>query len=152
MKSILKQNRPARRHLSLAIAALLAPSAALAQQAPEPDSTDQAATLDTIQVRGEYIPEPMLQTSEVASFVTREDFEFEGNDHRGRLTAHMESGRMMQVLGLEPLDPEHDRAMICGSPQVLADIRSLLDARGFTPAPRIGVPGHYVFERAFVEK
>jgi ferredoxin--NADP+ reductase len=42
--------------------------------------------------------------------------------------------------------------MICGSPQMLADFRTLLDARGFTAAPRIGVPGHYVFERAFVEK
>ncbi|NLB57368.1 MAG: ferredoxin--NADP reductase, partial [Gammaproteobacteria bacterium] len=84
--------------------------------------------------------------------VTREPFEFNGHDHRGRLTAHMESGHMMEVLGLEPLDPKHDRAMICGSPEVLADFRSLLDARGFTAAPRIGVPGEYVFERAFVEK
>jgi len=42
--------------------------------------------------------------------------------------------------------------MICGSPQMLADLRSLLDARGFQTSPRIGTPGHYVFERAFVEK
>src|SRR3546814_15958211 len=54
--------------------------------------------------------------------------------------------------GLDPLDAGHDRAMICGGPQMLADFRSLLDARGFTAAPRIGVPGQYVFERAFVEK
>ena len=84
--------------------------------------------------------------------VTREDFEVDGHDHRGRLTTHMDNGRMMEILGLEPLDPAHDRAMICGSPQVLADVRALLDARGFTPAPRIGTPGEYVFERAFVEK
>ncbi|MEN1926854.1 ferredoxin--NADP reductase [Luteimonas sp. MJ293] len=84
--------------------------------------------------------------------VTREEFQFNGHDHRGRLTAHMDSGQMMEILGLEPLDAKHDRAMICGSPQVLADVRSLLDARGFTPAPRIGTPGEYVFERAFVEK
>ena len=42
--------------------------------------------------------------------------------------------------------------MICGSPQMLADFRALLDGRGFTAAPRIGTPGQYVFERAFVEK
>jgi ferredoxin--NADP+ reductase len=59
---------------------------------------------------------------------------------------------MASDLGLPPLDAEHDRAMICGSPQMLADFRGLLDARGFSAAPRIGVPGHYVFERAFVEK
>ena len=42
--------------------------------------------------------------------------------------------------------------MICGSPQMLADFRALLDSRGFAAAPRIGTPGQYVFERAFVEK
>jgi ferredoxin--NADP+ reductase len=35
---------------------------------------------------------------------------------------------------------------------MLADFRRILDARGFSAAPKIGVPGHYVFERAFVEK
>ena len=29
---------------------------------------------------------------------------------------------------------------------------NVLDARGFQTSPRIGTPGHYVFERAFVEK
>ena len=38
------------------------------------------------------------------------------------------------------------------SPQMLADLRTVLDARGFQVSPRIGQPGHYVFERAFVEK
>lgn len=84
--------------------------------------------------------------------VSREEFTYAGHDQRGRLTELMASGRMMQHLGLEPLDPEHDRAMVCGSPQMLADFRALLDARGFNAAPRIGSPGQYVFERAFVEK
>ena len=64
----------------------------------------------------------------------------------------MASGRMMEQLGIEPLDARHDRAMICGSPQMLADFRTLLDGRGFAAAPRIGSLGQYVFERAFVEK
>jgi len=79
--------------------------------------------------------------------VTREDF-----IHRGRLTDLMASGAMTDALGLDDLDPVHDRAMVCGSQQMLADTRRLLDARGFSPAPRIGSPGQYVFERAFVEK
>ncbi|MCW0380615.1 Ferredoxin--NADP reductase [Xanthomonas sacchari] len=79
--------------------------------------------------------------------VTREDFR-----NRGRLTELLESGEMQRTLGLPPLNPEHDRAMICGSPQMLADLRHTLDARGFVASPRIGSPGHYVFERAFVEK
>ena len=84
--------------------------------------------------------------------VTREPFTFDGRDQRGRLTDLMVTGRMMEHLGIEPLDPQHDRAMLCGGPQVLADFRALLDGRGFTPAPRIGVPGQYVYERAFVDK
>ena len=51
-----------------------------------------------------------------------------------------------------PLDPDLDRVMLCGSPGMLSDFRALLDGRGFVAAPRIGTPGHYVFERAFVEK
>jgi ferredoxin--NADP+ reductase len=42
--------------------------------------------------------------------------------------------------------------MICGSPQMLADFRKILDTRGFSAAPRIGTAGEYVFERAFVDK
>jgi ferredoxin--NADP+ reductase len=84
--------------------------------------------------------------------VSREDFLHDGRDQRGRLTDLMDSGRMAAHLGLDALDPAHDRAMVCGSPQMLADFRALLDARGFVAAPRIGVPGQYVFERAFVEK
>jgi ferredoxin--NADP+ reductase len=79
--------------------------------------------------------------------VSREPFR-----NRGRLTDLMASGQMMESLGIEPLDPAHDRAMVCGSPQMLADTRALLDSRGFSPSPRIGSPGHYVIERAFVEK
>lgn len=79
--------------------------------------------------------------------VTREAF-----PNQGRLTSLMESGEMQKTLGLPPLDPANDRAMICGSPQMLADLRTVLDSRGFQTSPRIGTPGHYVFERAFVEK
>ncbi|MGY1521800.1 ferredoxin--NADP reductase [Luteimonas sp. A482] len=84
--------------------------------------------------------------------VSREAFEWQGRDQRGRLTDLLDSGRMAADLGLDPLDPAKDRAMICGSTQMLADFRALLDRRGFAAAPRIGTPGDYVFERAFVEK
>jgi ferredoxin--NADP+ reductase len=79
--------------------------------------------------------------------VTREAFR-----HQGRLTDVIASGRLFEDIGLPPLDPEHDRAMICGSPAMLADSCSLLDARGFQISPRQGELGDYVIERAFVEK
>jgi ferredoxin/flavodoxin---NADP+ reductase len=79
--------------------------------------------------------------------VTREAFR-----HQGRLTDVIASGRLFEDIGLPPLDPAHDRAMICGSPVMLADSCSLLDARGFRISPRQGELGDYVIERAFAEK
>jgi ferredoxin--NADP+ reductase len=84
--------------------------------------------------------------------VSREPFEVGRRDHHGRITTMLEDGRIAAAFGLDPLDAGADRAMICGSPQMLADFRAILDARGFQAAPRIGSPGQYVFERAFVEK
>jgi ferredoxin--NADP+ reductase len=95
----------------------------------------------------EYLGEIIRQKLHYYPAVSREDFRTQG-----RLTDLLESGRMLADLGLPPLDAAHDRAMICGSPQMLADFRAILDARGFSAAPRIGTPGQYVFERAFVEK
>lgn len=79
--------------------------------------------------------------------VTRESFENEG-----RLTDLINSGKLFDDIGLPPLSPEHDRAMICGSPGMLKDTCALLDERGFEVSPRIGVSGQYVIERAFVDK
>ncbi len=84
--------------------------------------------------------------------VSREPFEYRGHDHHGRITDMLADGRIANALGIEALDPAHDRAMICGSPAMLADFRELLDARGFKVSPKIGQAGDYVFERAFVEK
>lgn len=79
--------------------------------------------------------------------VTREPYE-----HQGRLTTLVESGKLFDDIGLPPLDPAVDRAMICGSPAMLTDIRAMLDARGFVVSPGVGEPGDYVYERAFAEK
>jgi ferredoxin--NADP+ reductase len=76
----------------------------------------------------------------------------EEHAHRGRLTTLLDEGRMAADLGLAPIDPASDRFMICGSTSMLADFRRILDGRGFGASPKIGVPGHYVFERAFVDK
>ena len=79
--------------------------------------------------------------------VTREPFRTQG-----RLTDQIANGSSPQLNGLPPLDPAEDRFMLCGSPAMLHDCRALLDARGFQVSPRIGEPGDYVIERAFVEK
>ena len=97
--------------------------------------------------RHEYLGEVIAKQLLYYPAVSREAFR-----NCGRLTTLLDSGRMAADLGLDPLDPAHDRAMICGSPQMLADFRAILDRRGFSASPRIGTAGEYVFERAFVEK
>ncbi|AHK15434.1 MAG: ferredoxin--NADP reductase [Alcanivorax sp.] len=78
--------------------------------------------------------------------VTREEFR-----NQGRLTDLLTSGKLTADLGLEDLNPETDRFMLCGSPAMLADFTKILDERGFKET-RSGDLGHYVIERAFVEK
>ena len=79
--------------------------------------------------------------------VTREPFR-----HQGRVTELLSSGRLFADLGLPPLDPRFDRAMLCGSPAMLRDTAALLQARGLRPSPQQGVAGDFVVERAFVER
>lgn len=79
--------------------------------------------------------------------VTREPFR-----NQGRITDLVESGKLFADIGLPALDPAHDRAMLCGSPAMLKDCCGMLDDRGFEVSRRIGEPGDYVIERAFVEK
>ncbi|MEH6625283.1 MAG: ferredoxin--NADP reductase [Motiliproteus sp.] len=78
--------------------------------------------------------------------VTREEFR-----NQGRLTDLMRSGKLAQDLGLPDLNPENDRFMICGGPSMLKESCEILDQMGFVEA-RQGDLGHYVIERAFVER
>jgi len=97
--------------------------------------------------RHEFLGELIRQKFRYYPAVSREPFQ-----HHGRITTLFDNGQCQSDLGIEALDPKHDRAMICGSPQMLADFRKILNTRGFTAAPRIGTAGEYVFERAFVDK
>jgi ferredoxin--NADP+ reductase len=77
--------------------------------------------------------------------VTREEFKT-----RGRITDLIASGKIFEDLGLPPLDPAVDRLMLCGGPSVLADLKVLLESRGYVEGS-LASPGDYVLERAFVE-
>jgi ferredoxin--NADP+ reductase len=79
--------------------------------------------------------------------VTRQRFR-----HEGRVTTLIATGKLFDTLGVPPLDPTVDRAMICGSPAMLAELSQLLDSRGFNQSAHVGDPGDYVVERAFVAR
>jgi len=93
----------------------------------------------------EYLGEEIREKFLYFPTVTREPYVNEG-----RITDHLRDGTIETRLGLPPLDPEQDRAMICGSIAMLQDISAMLDERGFEISPNQGTQGDYVIERAFV--
>lgn len=78
--------------------------------------------------------------------VTREAFK-----NQGRITDVITSGKLAEDLGLPELNKETDRVMLCGSPEMLRDTVEILESRGFEEGSN-NKPGHFVIEKAFVEK
>ena len=78
--------------------------------------------------------------------VTREPFK-----NQGRLTDAIESGKMFTELDLPTFDAGRDRVMICGSPQMLKDLKRMLEARHFKEG-NTTTPGDFVIERAFADQ
>jgi ferredoxin--NADP+ reductase len=78
--------------------------------------------------------------------VTREPFK-----NQGRLTDAIESGKLFTDLGLPAFDAGRDRVMICGSPQMLKDLKRMLEARHFKEG-NTTTPGDFVIERAFADQ
>jgi ferredoxin--NADP+ reductase len=78
--------------------------------------------------------------------VTREPFR-----NTGRITDLISSNRLFDDIGLRPMSVQNDRVMLCGSPSMLRDVVTLLRARDFREGSH-SEPGHFVVERAFIEK
>jgi ferredoxin--NADP+ reductase len=78
--------------------------------------------------------------------VTREPFR-----NRGRITDLITSEQLFNDIGQSPLDIADDRIMMCGSPAMLEELRQMFEARGFVEGSH-GEPGHFVIEKAFVER
>lgn len=77
--------------------------------------------------------------------VTREPFKY-----RGRISHLIENGTLANDVGLPPMSRENDRFMLCGSVQMLADIKALLEGMGLAEGSTT-TPGEFVVEKAFVE-
>lgn len=77
--------------------------------------------------------------------VTREPYY-----RQGRITTLIETGKLFNDLGVPALDPEHDRVMICGNPEMFVELRAILEKRGLAEGSN-SEPGQYVVEKAFAE-
>lgn len=93
----------------------------------------------------EYFGDIISEKLKYYPTVTREPFR-----NQGRLTQLLTSGKLTNDLGIADLNKD-DRFMICGSPAMLNEFCSILDDLGYTGADK-GHQGHYVIEKAFVER
>ncbi len=73
----------------------------------------------------------------------------EPSERMGRITALISSGKFYEDLGIEKLNPETDRVMICGSMHMLRDVKELVEGLGFVEGS-LSSPASFVVERAFV--
>lgn len=78
--------------------------------------------------------------------VTREPFR-----NRGRITDLIAGGKLFEDVGLPPLDKATDRVMLCGSPDMMIELRRMMEARGFEEGSN-GEAGDFVLEKAFAER
>ncbi|WP_040484892.1 ferredoxin--NADP reductase [Lutibaculum baratangense] len=99
-----------------------------------------AATMDDPLIGEDYARKQLRHYMSV----TREEYPF-----RGRITDLITSGKLFSDLGLPPLDPATDRAMICGSMEMLRDTKQLMIDAGLREGAN-NEPGEFVVERAFV--
>jgi len=74
----------------------------------------------------------------------------EQSDRMGRITKQIEDGTLFDDLRLPPLNPETDRGMICGSMDMLKDVKALFEKAGMTEGAN-NRPAEFVVERAFVD-
>ncbi|MFD3189352.1 ferredoxin--NADP reductase [Sedimentitalea sp. HM32M-2] len=67
----------------------------------------------------------------------------------GRITNLLTDGTVFADLGIEPMNPETDRAMVCGSLGFNVDLKEVLEGFGLEEGANSD-PKHYVVEKAFV--
>jgi ferredoxin/flavodoxin---NADP+ reductase len=75
---------------------------------------------------------------------TREPFH-----HMGRVTDNLASGKVFADLNLPGLNPEEDRAMVCGSLAFNLDVKAILEGFGLREGANSD-PKEFVVEKAFV--
>ena len=91
----------------------------------------------------EFLGEMVQQKLLYYPTVTREPFM-----HQGRIPQLLAEGQVAKDLGIPMLNPAEDRIMICGSPEMLRDLKALAEKLGFEEG-NTSRPGAFVIERAF---
>jgi len=150
---------PGRRIWFLATGTGIAPFASLMRDPETYDKYDQVIMMHTCRTvaeleYGRQLVEGLKDDPLIGEMVagkllyypttTRED-----SPRMGRITDNLTSGKVFADLGLPPMDPEEDRAMVCGSLAFNHDVKAVLEKFGLHEGAN-SEPLEYVVEKAFV--
>ena len=69
----------------------------------------------------------------------------------GRITDLMKSGEAFKDLGVEPMNPEEDRAMICGNLAFNLELKDMFENSYGLEEGANSKPAHFVVEKAFLD-
>ncbi|MEZ5795051.1 MAG: ferredoxin--NADP reductase [Defluviimonas sp.] len=150
---------PGRRLWFLATGTGIAPFASLMRDPETYEKFEQVVMMHTCRTvsemeYGRQLVEGLRDDPLIGEFVgdklkyypttTREDFH-----QMGRITDNLASGKVFADLGIQPMDREHDRAMVCGSLAFNHDVKAVLEGFGLREGAN-SEPQEYVVEKAFV--
>lgn len=101
--------------------------------------------LKTDELLGEVIGEGFWEKIKYYPTTTREQ-----SPKMGRITDLMRSGEAFDDLGVPPLNPVTDRAMICGNLAFNLELKEMFEEYGLEEGAN-SKPAHYVVEKAFLD-
>ena len=106
---------------------------------------DLIEALKTDELLNEVIGEGFWKKIKYYPTTTREE-----SPKMGRITDLMRSGEAFADLGVPPLSPETDRAMICGNLAFNLEMKEMFEEYGLVEGAN-SKPMHYVVEKAFLD-
>lgn len=150
---------PARRLFMISTGTGIAPFASLLRDPDTYDKFDQIILTHTCRDRAELLygqelvaalsTDPLIGELTEGRVTLYSTTTREVSERMGRITALIASGKFYADLGIEKLDPATDRVMICGSMNMLRDVKELVESLGFVEGS-LSQPADFVVERAFV--
>ena len=106
---------------------------------------DLIEALKTDELLNDVIGEGFWKKIKYYPTTTREE-----SPKMGRITDLMRSGEAFTDLGVPPLSPETDRAMICGNLAFNLELKEMFEEYGLVEGAN-SKPMHYVVEKAFLD-
>jgi ferredoxin/flavodoxin---NADP+ reductase len=151
--------RPGKRLWLLATGTGFAPFASLLREPETYEKYDQVIMMHTCREMAELaygrtlvesLPDdPLIGEMMAGKLLYYPTTTREASPRMGRITDNLTSGQVLADLGLPPLSPEDDRAMVCGSLAFNVDVKAVLEGFGLTEGANSD-PREFVVEKAFV--